>query len=246
MYTKQTQHTSLTDAPQISFFYNQQKQNNLYVINDAPRNDLVLKLTLYGPEKLSLIELFSLLFSGKEEESHSELARSIIREYGEKSIQSQRSIDVLTKEAGIPKERAIQIIVCAEIGKRFFQRNLHGLSILRTPEDVFEYAHDMRSLSREHMRGLYLNAHFQVIHDEVISIGTLDTSIIHPREVFKPAFEYGASAIILIHNHPSGICTPSKNDRAVTRRLLRVSKIIGIPLLDHIIVTRDSFCSVIH
>jgi DNA repair protein RadC len=99
-------------------------------------------------------------------------------------------------------------------------------------------------LRREHLRGLYLNAHYTIVHDEVISVGTVNSSLIHPREVFKPGIEYGATAIVLVHNHPSGIVDPSDSDIAATKQLVEAGKMIGIPLIDHIIITKDFFKSI--
>jgi DNA repair protein RadC len=102
----------------------------------------------------------------------------------------------------------------------------------------------MRRLSKEHLRGIYLNAHYKIIHDETISIGTIDTNIVHPREVFKPALEYCAAAVILMHNHPSGDTTPSQADIDVTRQLVAAGRLLGIDLIDHIIITDTSFASI--
>jgi len=102
----------------------------------------------------------------------------------------------------------------------------------------------MRDLKKEQLRGLYLNSRYNLIHDEVISIGTLTSNIVHPREVFKPALEYSAAAIIIAHNHPSGSIKPSQGDIQITNQLLKASKIIGIDLLDHIIIAGNKFMSV--
>ena len=102
----------------------------------------------------------------------------------------------------------------------------------------------MRDLPKEHLRGIYLNSRYKVIHDEVISIGTLTSNIVHPREVFKPALEYSATAVILAHNHPSGSTKPSTDDILVTKQLIETGKILGVELLDHIIITKNSFASI--
>ncbi len=86
----------------------------------------------------------------------------------------------------------------------------------------------MHDLPKEHLRGIYLNSHYKVIHDEVISIGTIDANIVHPREVFRPALEYAVAAVILVHNHPSGTLEPSDADIAVTRQLIDSGKLLGI------------------
>jgi DNA repair protein RadC len=102
----------------------------------------------------------------------------------------------------------------------------------------------MRDLSKEQLRGIYLNAHYKVIHDEVVSMGTIDTNIVHPREVFKPAVEYAASGLILVHNHPSGSTDPSEADLETTKQLVAAGELLGITLIDHIIVTRAEFKSI--
>jgi DNA repair protein RadC len=103
---------------------------------------------------------------------------------------------------------------------------------------------NMEQLSKEHLRGLYLNTHFKLIHDEVISIGTINANIVHPREVFKPAIEYGAAAVIVAHNHPSGVVKPSDADIEVTKQLAAVGSVIGIPLIDHVIIGRGKYASI--
>ena len=123
-------------------------------------------------------------------------------------------------------------------------KNINGLKTIRTADDVYEYTKDMHGLSKEHLRGLYLDTHNKIIHDEVLSIGTINSSIVHPREVFKPAIEYGAAAFILVHNHPSGVSTPSESDKMITEQIVKAGKVLGIALLDHVVVARDSFTSI--
>jgi DNA repair protein RadC len=102
----------------------------------------------------------------------------------------------------------------------------------------------MRNLQKEHLRGIYLNSHNRILRDEVITIGTVNSNIIHAREVFRPAIECNAAAVILAHNHPSGELQPSKEDVDITADLVRAGKILGISILDHVIITKDSFASV--
>jgi DNA repair protein RadC len=114
---------------------------------------------------------------------------------------------------------------------------------IRTPEDVYKYLEEMRKLQKEHFRGLYLNIRNRLIHDEVISIGSLTFNIVQPREVFRPAIEYGAAALILAHNHPSGEPEPSEDDLKVTRKIVEVGKLMEIDVLDHIIIGNDNYVS---
>ena len=114
---------------------------------------------------------------------------------------------------------------------------------LRNPEDVYRYLEDMRKLKKEQFRGLYLNMRNKIIHDEIISIGTLTANLVHPREVFQPAIEYLAAGLIIAHNHPSGDPNPSDEDLKVTRQMQEVGKTMAIDLLDHIIIGDDKYVS---
>src|SRR6185312_2152732 len=95
------------------------------------------------------------------------------------------------------------------------------------------------------LRGLYLNSRYQVVHEEVISIGTLTSNVVHPREVFQPAIERGAVAIILAHNHPSGRLEPTSADLDITKQLVEAGKVLGIELLDHLIITATKHVSIL-
>lgn len=203
------------------------------------------RLIRHGPETLSTAELLAVVLAAgtKKEELLSMTAR-IMKEYGEKSVMSQKNPTALSRDLGIPIVKALQIVACAELGKRFFGKNSAAAPVIRTAREVFDYAKDMRGLSKEHLRGIYLNTHYKVIRDEVISIGTVDANLVHPREVFKPALEYSAAAVILVHNHPSGSAKPSATDVEVTEQLVRAGKLLGIDLIDHVIVAGNSFASI--
>jgi len=103
----------------------------------------------------------------------------------------------------------------------------------------------MGLLQKEQLRGLYLNSRYQVIYEEVISLGSLTANIVHPREVFHPALEYGAVAIVIAHNHHSGVVDPTEADIHATSQLVTAGKVLGIELLDHLIITHDTFISLI-
>lgn len=208
---------------------------------DKPRE----KLLEYGPAKLSIKELIALvLVTGTKKEDVLTIADRIVKEYGEKSLSRLTDPKRMAADLDMPLVKAMQVIACGELGRRFFLKNESGLAVIRVAEDAYEYTKDMRDLPREHLRGIYLDTHNRVIHDEMISIGTINSNIVHPREVFKSAIEYNAAAIILVHNHPSGISTPSLSDIEITKQLIEAGKIVGINLLDHIIVTKDGFTSI--
>jgi DNA repair protein RadC len=203
------------------------------------------KLIKGGPNDLSNDELIAIvLTTGTKKEGVLEMAARVLKAYGDKSLLVQTSVSSLAADLGIPLTKAAQLVACFELGRRFHGKAKIGPAIIRSPKDVFNYLRDMQHLPKEHLRGLYLNAYQRVIHDEVISIGTLDASLIHPREVFKPAIEYGAAAVILAHNHPSGSVKPSKADLDITNQLVAASQIIGISLLDHVIIARNRFASI--
>lgn len=114
---------------------------------------------------------------------------------------------------------------------------------LREPELVYALVRDMGKLRQEHVRALYLDARGCLLHQETVAIGTLTASLIHPREVFRPALACAAAAVIVAHNHPSGDDTPSNDDRAVTRRLRQAGEILGIELTDHLVVGAAGYTS---
>lgn len=222
--------------------------NRRYVlkIHDLPAEEKPReKMLTLGPASLSTQELLSaLLNTGTKKEGVLAMSARIMREYGEGSIMGARNPAKLAADLDIPIGKAIQIVAAAELGQRFFERNGASAAVIRTAQDVFNYVSDMRDLPKEHLRGIYLNAHYKVIHDEVISIGTVDTNITHPREVFKPALEYSAAAVILVHNHPSGSTEPSTADIEITKQLIDAGALLGIDLIDHVIVTKSSFASI--
>ena len=209
--------------------------------NEKPRE----KLIAHGPSHLSIQELLAIILgTGTKKEEVMSMSTRIIREYGEKSILSQKNVSTLAKHLDIPQGKASQIVACGELGRRFFSNDNLTAPIIRTAKEVYEHTKDMHGLSKEYLRGIYLNSHYKVIHDEVISIGTLDSSIVHPREEFRPAIEYAAAAVILVHNHPSGNIDPSEADVSITEQLIQAGTTLGIDLIDHIVVTKDSYKSI--
>jgi DNA repair protein RadC len=208
---------------------------------DQPRQ----KLLTSGPTTLKTSELLAIILNtGTKKEGVLEMSERIIKEYGENSILTITDPEKLSRDFDIPLVKACMIVACGELGRRYFKKREGSRTALRVAKDVFEYVKDMRELTREHLRGIYLDSHNQVIHDEMISIGTINTNLIHPREVFRAAIEYNAAAVILVHNHPSGIVTPSESDILITKQLVEAGNIMGINLLDHIIVTKDAFASI--
>ncbi len=202
------------------------------------------RLLRYGPGVLSSAELIAILMGvGTRKEDVMQLAKRMIKDYGEVAMINERNPKRLATALEIPEVKACQLIAAFELGRRFFKTSVRPATI-RTARQAFEYAKDMRELPKEHLRGIYLDAHYRVLHDETISIGSVSANIVHPREVFRPALEYGASAVILVHNHPSGVVKASAADREVTSQLVEAGKIMGIHLLDHVVVGKSKFESI--
>ncbi len=203
------------------------------------------KLLRHGPQLLTTNELLAIVLNvGTKKEEIMSMTSRILKEYGENNIVYQTNPNVLVEELGLPLAKACQIVACFALGRRFFAEPKKGSVLIRTAKDAYNYLKDMRELPKEHLRGLYLNSQYRLVHDEVISIGTLTSNVVHPREVFRPALEYSAAAIIVAHNHPSGSTKPSDADIEITKQLVQAGKILGIDLLDHIVVTKNSFASV--
>jgi DNA repair protein RadC len=210
-------------------------------VEDKPRE----KLLKNGVESLNLQELLAIVLNtGSKKEDVLAMSHKIVREYGNSALTGQVDAEIMAQELDIPLGKACQIVACSEIGKRLYKKNDLGLSVIRTAKDVYDFLVDMRTLPKEQLRGLYLDTHNRVIHQEIISIGTINSNITHPREVFRPALEYSAAAVILAHNHPSGVVTPSTSDVQITKQIIEAGKILGISLMDHVIITKDGFVSI--
>lgn len=240
-YTIQDTHRLLVDAA-----FGAPMPPTVYKLRDLPKEKKPReKLLSQGPGALSNAELLAIvLVQGTTKEDVLTMSRRMLREYGERSLVGGINPETMSKELHIPLTKALQIAACAELGKRFFKESAAGTAVINGPQDVFNYLHDMRSLAKEQLRGLYLNSHHRIIHDEVVSIGTIDANLVHPREVFRPALEYSAVAIVLAHNHPSGNVSASLADIEFTKQLVESGKIMGITILDHVIITKEGFSSV--
>jgi len=209
---------------------------------DKPRE----KLLSLGSKNLSLSELLAILLSvGTRREEVLSMSRRIIREYGEKSIMHETNPKKLAVALDIPVSKACQIVASFEIGRRFFAQKAGKPIYIRNAQQAYEHLQGMAHSNKEQLRGLYLNSRRELIHDEVISIGSLTANIVHPREVFQPAIEHGAVAVIIAHNHPSGDMSPTPPDHAVTKQLQAAGELLGIGLIDHLIITTESFHSII-
>lgn len=204
------------------------------------------KLIKYGPEKLPDSELLAILLrTGKKGENVIELASKLIKKFGEIGLQNL-AYDSLKNYPGLGQAKACEIVACFELGKRFLRNK--KTKIYLSPKEIWEELRDLRSSKKEHFVIFYLDSRNkevgrEEIKKEIISVGSLNANLVHPREVFEPAVRNLAAHIILAHNHPSGDTEPSEDDLAITKRLVEAGKILGIEVVDHIIVARDGFLS---
>ncbi|MCG2726876.1 MAG: DNA repair protein RadC [Elusimicrobia bacterium] len=199
------------------------------------------KLMRYGAGKLSNAELLAVLLrTGKKGQNVLELSAKILKKFGEENF-NEAKFEELKNYPGLGPVKACEIIACFELGRRFLKAK--KLNIYLSPEDVWAELKDIRESKKEHFIVFYLDTANQEIKREIISVGTLNYNIVHPREVFEPAVKNLAASIILAHNHPSGTLEPSPEDLSLNKRLVEAGKILGIQVLDHMIVTKNEFSS---
>lgn len=206
------------------------------------------KCLKYGPEHLTNTELLAILLrTGTKGMNSLELARNILQtQSGEEDILNIHNLTMqkLKKIKGIGKVKAIQIICLSELAKRLAKTNAKEGLIFNLPSSIAEYyMEEMRHQKQEQMKLLMLNTKSKLIGESNISKGTVNASLVSPRELFIEALECGAVSIIMMHNHPSGDPTPSKSDLLLTKRVKDAGDLIGIELLDHIIIGNNCYIS---
>ena len=206
------------------------------------------KMERYGKESLSDAELFAIIFrSGTRKVNVVDLAGQMLRRHtnGHPLVSLyQDSLLELQEVSGIGKVKAAQVHAVLELSKRIAKQQQSGQVKITSANAVARlYMEDLRHLKKECFKVIYLDTKNQVIADENISIGSLNASIVHPREVFKNAVKRSANSIIAMHNHPSGDPTPSKEDIDITRRIRQAGELLGITLLDHIIIGDHRYIS---
>lgn len=217
-----------------------------FMIRDFPQEERPRERFIQsGPESLSNQEILAILLrTGTKDESVLQLANRLLTTFEGLRMLKSASLEEMTAIKGIGKAKGIQILAAIELGRRISNLANHDRYVIRSPEDGANYVmQDMRFLSQEHFVVLYLDTKNQVLHKQTIFIGSLNTSIVHPREVYKEAIRRSAASIICIHNHPSGDPAPSKEDIDVTKRLAECGKMLGIDLLDHLIIGENKYVS---
>jgi len=210
-------------------------------VEDRPRE----RLKACGAEVLSVRELLAIVLgSGNRHRGAIELADELVS-----SLESVRdlagvSLERLSRVRGVGFAGACRVKAAVELGRRVVKSARGDLKTVRSPADAAGLVmEDMRNLDREHFRVILLDSKNSVIGVETVSIGTVNASLVHPREVLKPALEKSATCMILVHNHPTGNVSPSREDILLTRRFEKCGRILGIEVVDHIIVGDGRYTS---
>lgn len=207
---------------------------------DRPRERLIRN----GPEVLSNSELLAIILgTGSKKMDVLELSNKFFKKYNIKNL-SRLKISILKKELGIGDAKACKIISCFELGRRLFSFSENKKIQIKNAKDIAEiFIPKMNHLEKEYFKGVYLDSRQKIIKEETIFVGSLNESVVHPREIFKIALEENAAAIIVLHNHPSGNSAPSKFDEEITKELIKAGEVLGIPILDHIIIGDKEYFS---
>src|SRR5258706_9391983 len=212
---------------------------------DAPHDRPREKLERVGAGGLGDNELLAIVLGhGVPRTSALELANAVLDAVGGLHGLARATADDLRRVPGIGSARASQLIAAVEAGRRTLLRARRDRLQFVTPRDAAEFlVPQFGTRPVEQFGVVLLDTKHRVLRTTLLSVGTLDASIVHPREVFRAAASAGAAALVLFHNHPSGDPTPSEDDVALTKRLVRAGDLMGIPVLDHVIVSESRFCS---
>lgn len=208
---------------------------------DAPRQNLAR----YGPRQLDLVQLVALVLGSGGKKSACATAQALLARFPNPTDLGRADMDGLLAIPDVGIARATRLVAACELGRRMTIPAVESRLMVRGPEDLAGLLHgELGGLDREHVLGVYLDSRHRVRAVRTISVGTLDASLVHPREVFRPAVMMQAAALVVAHNHPSGCAHPSGDDLELTRRLDRCGRLLGIELLDHVIVGDGDLVSI--
>src|SRR3990167_5671387 len=222
------------------------EQKASFTVHDLPKPERPReRLKRFGPEALSAQELLALIIGrGVPQKSVMTIAQELLVKFGDIKTISEATLEELSQIKGIGFAKAAQIKACFELGKRQdLEPELKDFDI-KDPQSVVKAIRaSIKDKAKEHFKLILLNARNKIIGISTVSIGSLNASIVHPREVFKDAIKHNAYSLVLAHNHPSGDPEPSEDDIKMTRQLIDSGKILGIEVIDHIIVTQNKYLS---
>ena len=210
---------------------------------ERPREKLIQR----GAASLSDTELLAILLrTGTSSVSVLHLAEEVLAKYQDKGLVAIMNISPqeIASVHGVGLAKAATIVAAVELGRRLSAKAVQKLEKIEGPEDVARYASPLlRFEQKEHFLVMLLDVRNRVLAMPTVSIGSLTASVAHPREIFREAIRYSAANMILIHNHPSGDPTPSREDVQITKQMMKAGEIMGIPVLDHVIIAGDGFLS---
>lgn len=205
---------------------------------DRPRERFLKK----GSDALSKSDLLAILLgSGIKGKNVQKLSQQIVQKFGKNFLNI--SVNDLQEISGIGEAKALQIVSAISLVKRYYEDEKSGETTIKNSKDVLSLIYDIRDKKKEHLVCLYLNARNSLLKKEIISVGLLDKTLLHPREIFHPAVELNTASIILVHNHPSGDSSPSPKDIQVVEKIAQAGEIMGIPVIDFIIVSENEHYS---
>ena len=206
---------------------------------DLPRE----KLERSGPEGLQSEELLAILLrTGYEGRNVLEVSQKVLAKHPPEEL-VKMDLASLTRIKGIGRAKAAGLVAAFELSRRALNSGMGIEPTITRPGDIVSVIADIKGKRKEHFLAVFLNARNQVICREEVSVGSLNASLVHPREVFSPAVGSSAASVILAHNHPSGDVTPSREDSELTRRMVQAGEIMGIEVMDHVIIGPDRFLS---
>jgi DNA repair protein RadC len=217
-----------------------------FTVRDLPMQERPReRLQKFGPEALSAQELLALVIGrGIPKKSVMSIAQELLTRFGNVKAISQATIEELSQIKGIGLAKAAQIKACFELGRREeLEPELKNFDIKDPAAVVKAIRASIKDKAKEHFKLILLNPRNKIIRISTISIGTLNASLVHPREVFQDAIVHSAASVVLAHNHPSGDPEPSEDDIKITKKLVESGKILGIDVIDHIVVGKNSFLS---
>lgn len=217
-----------------------------FTVRDLPKSERPReRLIKFGPEALSAQELLALIIGrGIPKKSVMNIAQELLARFGNIKAISQASIEALSEIKGVGLAKAAQLKACFELGKRQdLEPELKNYDIKNPQSVVKAIRASIKDKAKEHFKLILLDTRNKIIGISTISIGTLNASLVHPREVFKEAIIHNSASVVLAHNHPSGDPEPSDEDLTITKRLVDSGKILGIEVIDHIIIGKTNFSS---
>ena len=210
--------------------------------NDKPRE----RLYMYGSENLSNDELLSIILkTGTKKISVKELALKLLESVGDISKLKDIGVNSLMNIDGIGRVKAIEIKAALELGRRvYIKNNQFDRVLFNSAWVIYNYfVNILIDKKQEYFYCVYVDTKGKYIDKKCLFVGTINASVVHPREVFKEAYLLSASGIVCVHNHPSGDSTPSKEDKLITKKLKEISIIHGINFIDHVIIGNDNYFS---